>query len=440
MAEKKKILLISDHPLLPSGVGSQAKYLIEGLLATGKYKFVCLGGAIKHPNYNPQKVEPAKYNDDWLIYPVDGYGDKKIVRQMLMQERPDAMFIFTDPRFFVWCWEMEDEIHSYCPLVYWHVWDNDPTPKFNRFFYESTDFIAPLSLKTYGLLQDLDYPRMRYIPHSLPPDLFKPLPDAEVQKYKHDRYGPHADKKFILFWNNRNARRKQTGDVVATFAAFAERVGRDNVALMMHTAPKDPEGQDLLAVADCYKIDKNMIISQERLPSEEINRFLNVADCTINIASNEGFGLGTLESLFAGTPIIAHMTGGLQFQLGDWWEEIKDFRHQEKLTAIAKSKWQHKVGQWFGVPVFPGTRSCTGSQPVPYIYDDKVRHEDVVEALVKLYDMGRAGRKELGLKGREWALRHFTPDKMIGPWDECLMAAIEKFQKDGATRIRTAVL
>ena len=72
MIEKKKILVLSDHPLSPSGVGTQTKYMIEALLETGRYKFVCLGGAMKHNDYRPQKVDP--YGTDWIIYPIDGYG------------------------------------------------------------------------------------------------------------------------------------------------------------------------------------------------------------------------------------------------------------------------------------------------------------------------------------------------------------------------------
>ena len=46
--KKKKILVLSDHPLSPSGVGTQTKYFIEALLKTGRYEFICLGGAMKH--------------------------------------------------------------------------------------------------------------------------------------------------------------------------------------------------------------------------------------------------------------------------------------------------------------------------------------------------------------------------------------------------------
>ena len=39
MSDKKTILVLSDHPLSPSGVGIQTKYMIEAMLKTGKYRF-----------------------------------------------------------------------------------------------------------------------------------------------------------------------------------------------------------------------------------------------------------------------------------------------------------------------------------------------------------------------------------------------------------------
>lgn len=440
-SNKKKILFISDHPLVPSGVGTQAKYLIEGLLKTNKYKFICLGGAIQHPNYTPQQVAPEKYGDDWVIIPVQGYGDKDSIRKFLYTEKPDAIFIFTDPRFFVWLWEMEDEIKEVCPLVYWHVWDNDPSPRYNKPFYDSTNFISALSLKTYGMLQDIGYERCNYIPHSLPDQLFKPLPDDDIIRYKHDYFGPHKDKKFILFWNNRNARRKQTGDVIATFAKFANIVGKDNVSLMMHTNIDDPEGQNILSVANCYGIDQQLIISEKRLSPEDLNIFYNVIDCTINIASNEGFGLGTLESLYAGTPIIVHMTGGLQFQIGNWWQKSDgspcvNLKDQDDMTKTAKKLWNASRGDWWGIPVFSSSRSCTGSQQIPYIYDDRVSHDDVVKALIKMYEMGRVKRRELGQRAREWAIKNFNQNDMIKSWDSTLEDQINTYKKTGATGLR----
>ena len=443
MAERMKILVLCDHPLVPSGVGTQARYLIEGLLATEKYKFIVFGGAVKHPNYNIQMVAPEKFGEgNWIIHPVDGYGDKDKLRAILQKEKPDALLLFTDPRFFVWVWEMEDEIRALCPILYWHVWDNDPTPKYNKIFYESTDFISALSLKTYGLLRDMNYMRSNYIPHAVSPEVFKPLSEEEAQKFKLEHLGPHGSRKFVAFWNNRNARRKMTGDVIASFAKFAEKVGKNNVALAMHTAVGDPEGQNVIEVAKCFDFEKNLIISQDRVDSSVLNNFYNACDVTINIANNEGFGLGTLESLMAGTPILVQMTGGLQYQIGDWYEGVTDFTDQDKLTELAKSKYKSGKGwKWFGVPIFPASRSCTGSQPIPYIYDDRVNHDDVVKGLVKLYEMGRTGRRALGQEASQWARKTFNLNEMISSWDLTLQEQILKFkQKTDMNNIRVANL
>ena len=51
-----------------------------------------------------------------------------------------------------------------------------------------------------------------------------------------------TEKRFIFFWNNRNARRKMSGSVLWWFKEFLDEVGHDKAALIMHTDPKDPHG------------------------------------------------------------------------------------------------------------------------------------------------------------------------------------------------------
>ena len=122
MSKKKiKILTVSDIPLGMSGVGIQTRNFIQSLLATGDFKIISLGGSIKHKNYQPIKTE--EYGDDFVVFPVDGFGNEGILRSILRNEKPDIMWIMTDPRFFEWVWSMEDEIRSLVPLVYYHVWD-----------------------------------------------------------------------------------------------------------------------------------------------------------------------------------------------------------------------------------------------------------------------------------------------------------------------------
>ena len=171
MSKKIKVLTISDHPLSPSGVGTQTKYVIESLLKTGRYEVLSFGGAISHENYEMSKVEP--YLDDWRILPVDNYGTQDHIRSALRQERPDMIWFMTDPRFWGWLWEIEDEIRANVPLVYYHVWDNFPAPEFNKVFYQSNDVIATISKVTDAAVKEVAPEVERYyIPHAIDPNFW----------------------------------------------------------------------------------------------------------------------------------------------------------------------------------------------------------------------------------------------------------------------------
>ena len=184
MTDKKiKILTISDHPLSPSGVGTQTKHILESLLNTGKYSVISIGGAVKHQNYQPQKTK--EFEDDWIIFPVDGYGNQDLIRAMIRNHSPDMLWFMTDPRFFGWLWDIEDEIRANIPMVYYHVWDNKPYPHFNKPSYDSTDVICTISKVTDDIVRtvspDVECHRMPHVQH---PEGFKKIPGETVEQYK----------------------------------------------------------------------------------------------------------------------------------------------------------------------------------------------------------------------------------------------------------------
>lgn len=59
----------------------------------------------------------------------------------------------TDPRFYDWLWEIENEIRAYVPMVYYHVWDNFPVPMFNKIWYDSTDSVVAISKVTNEIIK-----------------------------------------------------------------------------------------------------------------------------------------------------------------------------------------------------------------------------------------------------------------------------------------------
>lgn len=402
--KKNKILFLSDHPLAPSGVGVQARFLIEGLLQTGRYSFRCLGGAIKHQDYRTIKV-----NDDFVIKPVDGFGTHEMIRSLLVTEKPDAVFIFTDPRQFIWLWEIEDEIHQVCPIVYWHVWDNDPYPAFNRPWYESTDLINCLSKKTYDLIYPHFPEKTHYIPHAFPKHVYFELKPEERKQLSVQNFGPRADW-FKALWVNRNATRKMPADLLDCWRVFLEKLeakhGHRDAMLIMHTDPNDTEGPNLLAVAERLGLQNNVWFSTEKLQFDKMNILHNLVDTTVNISKNEGFGLSTLISLQVGKPVVALKTGG-------------------ETSKVVDSR----DGSELGVGIDPIKRSLVGSQLVPYIYEDFAGTEDVANAFLKLYEMEEDEWNELSAKCKDYVDYAFKHEDIVKKWDETMSDCIAKFKE-----------
>ena len=333
-----------------------------------------------------------------------------MIRLALATEKPDALFIFTDPRFFVWLWEMEDEIHQVCPIVYWHVWDNDPYPDFNNVLYDSNDLINCLSHKTYELVKPHFPEKTNYIPHSLPNDVYFPLPKNVVEETKKSLLGESRKDHFTGLWINRNARRKMPNDILVSWSLFLDALekkhGHRKATLVMHTDPLDQEGPNLLRTVEQFKIIDSVFFSTERLEFEKINALHNISDFCITISCNEGFGLGTLESMQVGKPIIALKTGGLTRQVVNCND-----------------------GSINGVALEPDCRDLVGSQNVPYIYEDHISNEKVAAGLMELYEMGPEKRAEIGAKARVYAQTEFSMNRMVEDWHTTLKETIKNWRK-----------
>ncbi len=289
-------------------------------------------------------------------------------------------------------------------MVYHHVWDNFPSPLYNRPYYLSNDAVVSISKVTQQIVDDVA-PEIEniYLPHSVDPEIFKTLDDKEVAKFRAEHFENETNPdRVIFFWNNRNARRKQSGSLLWWFKEFLDEVGHDNACLLMHTDPKDVHGQDLQKMlTDLDAQDGQIMISKQKVPPHLLAHLYNLADCVINISDAEGFGLSTLEALTCGTPVLVNMTGGLQ-------EQVTDGEN------------------WFGVGIEPSSRAVIGSQEVPYIYEDRISKEDFLNALRKIYNMSKEERKALGKAGQEHVRKNYNFDTLCNRWVEVIDGLCEK--------------
>ena len=416
--QRKKILLLCDDIRMHSGIATMAREFVLG--TCHRYNWVNIGAAIKHPEKgkridlsadtgNRAGIEDASV----FMYPQDGYGDAMMLRNMLKTEKPDAVFIFTDPRYWEWLFEIENEIRAKCPLIYLNIWDDLPAPMYNEPYYESCDALLGISKQTTNINKIVLGDKVKdkvieYVPHGINEEHFFPIDEnhekwSKLQQAKAKLF-PDKQYKHIFFFNSRNIRRKMPSDLLAAYKIFKENLPekeKDDVCLVLHTSAIDNNGTDLWAVKHLLLgEDKSVKISESKLSTESMNYLYNIADVTVLPSSNEGWGLSLTESMMAGTPIIANVTGGMQDQMrfedenGNWIDFDENFCSNHFGTYKKHGKW--------AIPVFPSNSALVGSPKTPYIFDDRLDFRDLAKALEKSYKMTKEEKIEAGKAAREW--------------------------------------
>ena len=436
---KKKILLLSDDLRLTSGIATVSRDMVLGTLK--HFDWVQVAAAINHPDKGKKldlsedaKRQTGIEDASIKILCNDGYGDPLLLRKVIEMENPDAILHFTDPRFWGWLYNMENEIRRNIPLLYLNIWDgagligDTPTdPMWNKEAYASCDLLMAISKQTYGINnrilkrfgEEIPKHRITYVPHGLDTNMYFPITEENKDEHtilmeENERIRANNKDKFIVMWNNRNIHRKHPGDVVLAYKHMCQMIDKNggdaakDCLLLLHTHPTDPNGTDLIALVGELCSEYDVIFSDKVLSSQRLNMVYNLADVVLNMSSNEGFGLGTAEALSAGTPIVVNVTGGLQDQCGFINPKTNTYFSADEYIDIhnlnRKEEWSSlKHGEWVK-PVWPSNISLQGSIPTPYIFDDRADYREVGNALYEWYKTPKEERKRMGLLGRDFIM------------------------------------
>jgi len=284
--KRKKIMLITDDIRVHSGVGGVGREIV--LHTAQHFNWVNIGGAIKHPEAGKHldlSIETNKQagltDSSVFIYPVDGYGNPDIIRQLIQIEKPDAIMLITDPRYFIWLFMMENEIRKQIPITYLNIWDDYPAPLYNKPYYEACDLLMGISKQTVNInklvLGDkADKKIIKYIPHGLNHEIFKPLDknNTELLEFKQKLFkGKEYD--FTLLFNSRNIRRKQIPDTILAYRYFIDQLPIEKAkkcCLVLHTERVTEHGTDLNAVIEllCNDEKYNIIFTDTIFNLEQI--------------------------------------------------------------------------------------------------------------------------------------------------------------------------
>ena len=421
--ERKTILLMCDDIRTHSGIGTIANELV--LHSAHKYNYVNIGAAIKHPEVG-KVFDVSKDVNELLgiedasikIRPSDGYGNPDLLRFWIKEEQPDAIFIFTDPRYWSWLFQIENEIRKEIPIFYLNIWDDYPAPLYNKEYYESCDLLMGISKQTVNINKLVLGEKAKdkiisYVPHGLNHKLFFPIDESyekyeEFLQFKSDLFqGKEYD--FVAHFNSRNIRRKQIPDTIWAYKQFVDKLPLEKAqkcALLLHTQPVDNNGTDLPAVVEmlCGDGEKgryNIHFDTQKWEKEKMGWLYNCTDIQIQLTSNEGWGLSLTEAILCGNLILANVTGGMQDQMRFEDEKGLWIDFDDQFISNHRGTYK-KCGPW-AFPVFPSSISIQGSVPTPYIFDDRCEASDAAEQLLNAYNLGKEERQKRGKIGRQWA-------------------------------------
>lgn len=348
-----KILVLGDDYTGPSGCATQLKVAIDELRQD--YKVVQMACA----DTNPLKGKIIDDDNGVRRYAVQGYGNPDVLNEVLSSEKPDLIFFITDPKYWIWLFDYSS--HLKISIVYWHVWDSLPYPKFNRGYYLSCDHISCISRRTFDCVKNVA-PEVScsYLPHGVDPSVFS----------LQNREG-HPDTRFLM--NCRNMNRKKITDVMIAFSEVERELGKP-MRLTIKSEIVGPSGTDLRRVKNDLCPGSNIqFIPGYGYTQADVVKLYGQSDVIVNSSDAEGFGLPVLEAMMTGMPSLASSTGGL-------------------LDQTTNNP---------GAIQMPVTRTFVGSPVTPYLIDEVVGIDGIKAGIrtmmqytkPQLIDMGKLARK-----------------------------------------------
>jgi len=149
---------------------------------------------------------------------------------------------------------------------------------------------------------------VKYIPHATDTQVFRPRSDEEKVGLR-KKWGIPEGAFLILFVGANMSERKCIPQLMLTFQRFLG-THPDSILYLYTNVAYWPQGYDLFGFAEELGIQGKVVMPKfntilDSVEDEELAELYAIADVTVNATLAEGFGLSILESMSAGTPVIA---------------------------------------------------------------------------------------------------------------------------------------
>lgn len=436
MIKKKTVCIVTDYPLLKTGLGRNGRSVVEHLYKTQKYNLIyyACGAVWDNPDYQrfPFKVVGALPNNPQEMEQIQrdpqqardaAYGSYNIDR-VIKELKPDIIIGSNDSWGVNWSnrkwW---NKIHCIPHITL------DSLP-----FLPDQKKLIENSKKTYVWAdfakkesERLGYKNVEVISGSISQKDFFKLPKYKKTELRKKNNLP--EDAFISGFVFRNQLRKELPPLLEGYLTFKRQNPEiKNTFLLLHTHWSEGAGWDIHRLCDDIGVNKNEILTTyickncreyEIKPftgqdldcrfcgvkgspqtgqftcnvacgctEEQLNEVYNVMDSYIHMANAGGLEIPLVESLYCELVLatIGYSSGEM-------------FTDQPFVESIDFA-WGMQIGTQF-------------KRAVPYA-------SSVAKVLKKFYLMSAQDREKIGKRGREWALSKFSPEIVCKQWEKVI--------------------
>lgn len=379
-----KVAWLCDGLYLFSGVAKQVKLAIREWSKERADQHIAIGD-------QPYGIKMARHGTVWIggfdieQFLVDDRNDAKEVGEVLAMFQPDVVIVVGD------LYYMKNVVFSDLTtkyrFVWWHLHDSKVLVEGASYqaAYERMAGIACINRLAYDHLKGRMV-MVESVPHAVDTAIYMPANNCDRATMR-ERYGIHEER-FVAIWNNRMIVRKRPLAALGAWALFEKNVGKDNVAIVWHTNPDDPEG---INAEHAWKMveAESIVTSFERKSESELASMYGMCDACFTVSSREGFGLGTMEAAACGLPIVVPDVGGLKDQV---------------VTPEGKN---------VGVLKRPTLTNVVLDIEGNLVEECYVREKEISDSLRWLYRMRRSKRRAIGEACREHVTKEFSIKRML---------------------------
>lgn len=301
---KKKLLLLTDTPVITTGLGRICNELAKRFLKN--YDVAIAGWHHK----------PLRYNLPYFVYPLIKNSDEQSINTILYDYKPDILLAIGD----IWDFSYligpqqnyRDKVNNNFKSILWVTVDGEWINPHWGNVIRSFDNIV--SFSKFGLNEIKKYSKhnFEYIYPGVDTEIFYPY---DIN-HKWDTSSIDIKNTFVGTIIGQNHDRKNIPMALDIFSEFAK--DKEDVFLFLATNPNSQFGNDIFTIIKNNNlINKVAVVKNVNyfsgVKDSQINLLYNMATVIINTSIGEGLGLPLLEAQAANCiPICTNYAAGAE--------------------------------------------------------------------------------------------------------------------------------